>query len=275
VTSQATLKYDLTNSFAKTNETTMEHAPLLDKGEWKCNVVVKSGNIVDRENYFGMLENAIEGRDKYDQVEPPMLNGGISGYFPHPEWNEKIKMFCDDIRSISTIEGNEWKFVVNSQVNEKITLKFESLKDIPKDYEKYLVDEDRNLTFDLSKQDEVTTTSGNGIRNFKIVVGKKSYIENKNINSQPKEFSLSQNYPNPFNPRTTIRYTIPNASDVKLVIYDLLGREIDKLVNEKKEPGYYELIFDATNYSSGMYFYKLEARGEKNFTEVKKLLLIK
>ena len=82
----------------------------------------------------------------------------------------------------------------------------------------------------------------------------------------PNEFSLYQNYPNPFNPTTTIEYSIPaslNSSKgealVKLKIYDILGREIEVLVNEEQKPGYYEVKWDACNQSSGVYFYQLAA----------------
>ncbi len=84
----------------------------------------------------------------------------------------------------------------------------------------------------------------------------------------PAEFSLQQNYPNPFNPSTTIGYTLPAAENgheavgngwVRLVVYDLLGREVAVLVNEKKAAGYYEVRFDASKLSSGVYLYRLIA----------------
>ncbi len=70
-------------------------------------------------------------------------------------------------------------------------------------------------------------------------------------------FSLSQNYPNPFNPSTTIEFSIPKYSFVTLKVYDLLGREIEQLVNENLNGGQYSVRFDASNYPSGVYFYKL------------------
>ncbi|HSL87709.1 MAG TPA: M20/M25/M40 family metallo-hydrolase, partial [Ignavibacteriaceae bacterium] len=91
------------------------------------------------------------------------------------------------------------------------------------------------------------------------------------------DFILEQNYPNPFNPTTTIKYSIPDvgtglAPSVQLKIYDVLGKEIATLVNEEKQPGVYEVVFDASNLPSGTYFYRLQA-GET--TETKKLSLIK
>jgi photosystem II stability/assembly factor-like uncharacterized protein len=85
-------------------------------------------------------------------------------------------------------------------------------------------------------------------------------------------FSLSQNYPNPFNPSTTIRFDIPKSSHVKIVVYDLLGREIEELVNEERKPGSYEVIWNGNNFSSGVYFYKIIS---DDFVETKKMVLIK
>jgi hypothetical protein len=70
---------------------------------------------------------------------------------------------------------------------------------------------------------------------------------------------LLTNYPNPFNPRTTIKYELPKASDVRLAVYDLLGREVSVLVNEGKDAGVHEVRFDGSGLASGVYFYKLTA----------------
>ncbi len=88
----------------------------------------------------------------------------------------------------------------------------------------------------------------------------------------PNYYSLSQNYPNPFNPATQIKYTIPKAGNVVLRVYDVLGKEVKTLVNEKKEVGVYNIDFDASNLSSGIYFYRIEAG---DFTAVKKMMLVK
>jgi hypothetical protein len=94
----------------------------------------------------------------------------------------------------------------------------------------------------------------------------------------PNYYSLQQNYPNPFNPVTTITYTLPSAGDVKLVVYDMLGRVVRTLVNEKKDVGVYRQEFDAMNLASGIYFYKIEITDGANgvaFTDVKRMALLK
>jgi len=97
-------------------------------------------------------------------------------------------------------------------------------------------------------------------------------VEDEIDNNIPTEYALYQNYPNPFNPLTKIGFQIPNFEFVSLKIYDLLGREVAVLANEEKQPGVYELHFDASNLSSGIYYYKLVSG---NFIETKKMVLIK
>jgi len=86
------------------------------------------------------------------------------------------------------------------------------------------------------------------------------------------DFSLAQNYPNPFNPSTVIRYSVSSAQLVTLKIYDVLGREVATLVNEEKPSGNYEVEFNASKFSSGIYFYTLTA-GE--YTNTKKMILLR
>ena len=88
----------------------------------------------------------------------------------------------------------------------------------------------------------------------------------------PGEFNLSQNYPNPFNPTTKISWQLPISSHVSIKIFDLLGNEMTTLVNEFRTAGSYEVEFDASGLSSGMYFYKLEAG---NYSDIKKMVLIR
>ncbi|NOS83859.1 MAG: T9SS type A sorting domain-containing protein, partial [Ignavibacteria bacterium] len=94
-------------------------------------------------------------------------------------------------------------------------------------------------------------------------------IINENI---PTKYLLSQNYPNPFNPATTIKFAVPVAGLIKLSVYDILGREIEILANENLSAGTYSVNWNASNYPSGIYFYRLEGN---EFTETKKMVLIK
>ena len=102
-----------------------------------------------------------------------------------------------------------------------------------------------------------------------------------NLNSEvniglPVKFDLSQNYPNPFNPATTINYDIPVDGKVSIILYDISGREVSKLVNEVKPAGYYTVSFNGSSLSSGTYFYRIISEGNgQNFVATKKMMLLK
>jgi hypothetical protein len=98
-----------------------------------------------------------------------------------------------------------------------------------------------------------------------VSVGEKS-------NTIPENFQLKQNYPNPFNPVTKIEYQIPFESKVKIIIYDVEGKVVKILLNEQKSPGTYEIVWDASEFSSGVYFFKLSAG---SFVETRKMILTK
>ncbi len=97
-------------------------------------------------------------------------------------------------------------------------------------------------------------------------------IETINSPSLPSSYSLYQNYPNPFNPATVIRYSVPKDGNVKLTVYNAIGQKITELVNREVTAGIYEVNFDASRLTSGVYFYKIETQG---YTGTRKMLLIK
>ncbi len=92
------------------------------------------------------------------------------------------------------------------------------------------------------------------------------------ITTVPNKFNLEQNYPNPFNPVTSIKFDIPKDVNVNLTVYDILGKEVKTLVNSFTRSGSHEVVFDATGFASGTYFYRLTAG---DFTEVKKMVIVK
>jgi hypothetical protein len=103
--------------------------------------------------------------------------------------------------------------------------------------------------------------------------GSYKYSKEVEVNvTAPNKFSLEQNYPNPFNPTTTIKYAVPKAVNVELKVYDILGREVKTLVNAARNPGYYEVQFNAVNLASGVYFYRLKAG---DYIKTSKMLLLK
>ncbi len=104
-------------------------------------------------------------------------------------------------------------------------------------------------------------------------------IKNRQEPLDPESFHLKQNYPNPFNPTTTIKFALPTQSQVTVTIYDILGREVKELVNDRLQAGYYHFSWNASMYATGVYFYRIVAQSlsgdRRSFVKVKKLLLLK
>jgi len=93
----------------------------------------------------------------------------------------------------------------------------------------------------------------------------------------PKNFALEQNYPNPFNPSTTIRFALSTYARVTIKLYNALGQQVTNIINSELDAGIHETTFNASQLSSGVYFYMLEAQGANgsNFTATKRLILMK
>jgi len=127
----------------------------------------------------------------------------------------------------------------------------------------------------LLKNENTGWIVGNGGKVLKTTSGGIPNIikeENKNL-TPPVSFLLNQNYPNPFNPKTTIGYQLPKSSFIDLSIYNILGQEVATLVSEKLPAGNYKVEWDASGFTSGIYFYKLETKN--GFIQTKKLIVLK
>lgn len=140
------------------------------------------------------------------------------------------------------------------------------------------------LTFDLPLSDFTGLTSRANLAQLIMVATPNTvYVDNVLFhtgvssveeigNVVPQEFSLEQNYPNPFNPSTKIKFNLPEANNVKLAIYNALGQEVATLVNNYMSAGSYEFNFDASNLTSGIYFYSVSAG---RYSSIKKMMLVK
>jgi photosystem II stability/assembly factor-like uncharacterized protein len=127
---------------------------------------------------------------------------------------------------------------------------------------------------DLNSIHSFDGTNGWAVGNLGVIIANytpPTNVENEN-NIAPNSLVLEQNYPNPFNPSTTIKFSVPERSNTIIKVYNTVGSEVASLLNEVKQPGTYEVDFNATNLSSGTYFYSIET---DNFREVKKMMLLK
>jgi hypothetical protein len=131
------------------------------------------------------------------------------------------------------------------------------------------------LSFTLSSTDNnLSTIVGWGVTDNGII-SKLTYgnIGIHQISSEiPQNYKLEQNYPNPFNPSTIIKFSIPREGFVSINTYDILGKLVKNIFSGSLKPGNYETDFDASELSSGMYFYRLES---EKFSDVKKMIVVK
>ncbi|MBO6792298.1 MAG: S8 family serine peptidase [Balneolaceae bacterium] len=135
---------------------------------------------------------------------------------------------------------------------------------------------DQNPTYDYGTTGDFTVTltvtdNGGLTDTFEENVNIMS-VSNEVDGAVPTEFAIEQNYPNPFNPSTNINYSLPEASKVSIVVYDMLGQRVAEIVNSEKSAGYHTVTFDASALSSGMYVYQIKAGA---FSQTKKMMLIK
>ena len=128
----------------------------------------------------------------------------------------------------------------------------------------------------INKSDYIFAGTDVGI--FRSTISSINDINDLQLPKYPNIYKLGQNYPNPFNPSTTIEYQIPEESDVTLKVYDILGREVSVLVNGENNAGNYNVDFNVSNLTSGIYFYRIEAKSKvsnKQFSKVGKMILLK
>jgi hypothetical protein len=186
--------------------------------------------------------------------------------------NNKIVLELSNVSSTESANNLEVKLIRSSQ-----NLTFNQTEKI---IENITQGTETEATFNFDVAYSIENIEADTIE-FMITNNQSVYLTKQFIlqYSLPIEYKLEQNYPNPFNPTTKIRYSIPNVltteegnQNIVLKIYDILGNEVTTLVNEQKEPGYYEVDFNASGFASGVYIYRLIAN---NYVSVKKMMVLK
>jgi hypothetical protein len=254
----------------------------LQPGEWLVQISARAGQALDLENWAGVRSDAQPGFDRHELAEPPVIGKYIRVAFPHAEWQRPANDFSTDIRPASTNE-QVWEFAVHTnQVETWVHLNFSFLGDFPTDAEVFIIDEALKLAQNLRANPEYLFKSGkNGSEKMlKLIVGSAEFASSAagDIALVPAEFELLQNYPNPFNPETSIRYNLPAASNVKIEIYDLLGRRVRTLVNVNNQvAGYHQALWNGRDdggvpVASGVYIYRITTNAQ---SLARKMILMK
>jgi len=232
-------------------------------------------------NVIWLAEAENDSTYEYETIITKYLANGDSAWVKHFEnrSREPIALTADDegnvyVLGYARIDPDVDKLLLQKLDSEGRTVWMLDFDDKYFPYE-IAIDKDRQIIV-------CGIYYSNGRKVIKTIKYSQSGVTSANLNSKDvidKGFTLSQNFPNPFNPTTIIKYSIPASLNrakegtlIQLKIYDVLGREVKTLVNEAKQPGEYEVEFNAALLPSGVYFYQLKS-GE--FIQTKKMLLLK
>ena len=245
---------------------------------WFVNILSEMNGIKDNYLQFGTNELATDGFDnKFDNVKAPIAPAAnaIESYFFQTGWTNFATRFATNIQApLQNGVNKSWSFRVYAKQAGTFKISWlDIVNQIPQEirnsYNFVLrgpgISSGINMLVQTSYEFNVTA---GGTYSF-IINSTPTGIEDDLMNLS---FNLGQNYPNPFNPSTMINFSIKEAGLVTLKIYDILGNEVSTLVNDVKQPGRYDVRFEASNLPSGTYFYKL-VQGKNS--EIKKLMLLK
>ena len=241
--------------------------------------------------YDGIIASGAEVEEKYLAYERKYEIGRITGQSPE-YFNQLGSTFtslassAQDSISQKILEQYSILSKVGEQEYEESIGEFDAIiQQNPNTEEAFYAEIDAITTAILIEEADSTLQKGtlgkylvkpgeNYLRKLDAVLRKHFGNGDKESEKEtlPTEYTLYQNYPNPFNPLTTIKYDLPNAGDVSLIIYDILGRKVNELVNTKQEAGRYEIQFNASSLASGVYIYQLIA---EKYISAKKMILLK
>jgi hypothetical protein len=251
---------------------------VLDGPEVQIGIVYKSSLNKDESSFIGIDSRASADLNLFDSRKPPIFEDQGYIYFDRPEWDSKYPNFAGDVRP-QLGEGQSWVFNVHHPSKELGSISFPALGKLPAGYSALLLNKETGVITKLDNTKEVEFSSINGNASFELIIGKPEYLNQKTSNLTPAQFELFQNYPNPFNPATGIRFSLPQNSFVTIKIYDILGRSITTLASEVLPAGNHQYYFDGRSYSSGIFFYVMQAfepgTSKKIFSSSRKMILIK
>ncbi len=228
--------------------------------DWQIGINAVRGQYQDMNNFAGVHQNALDGFDHFDLPEPPSPGSFVSVYFYNPE----TPLMADFRAPADTAHGYRFDFAVVSNFTGTTVLSFYD-ENLPAGYRYTIVSDETGVRYDDPQAIEISANR----QDLVLYVGATPYIEKvtASYQSMPIAYTISQNYPNPFNPATNIKYALPVAGKVDLIVYDILGKVIRNLKSGSfQEAGYHSVSWDGTNnryqpVSSGIYFLTLRTSG--------------
>lgn len=209
-------------------------------------------------------------RQKAYRYYPPMKLSKFGVSFLK-EKNEGRTKFYHKVGDVYQQDRKHYQVVVKSNKRQHIHWKAH-IKGLDESAGVLVVDPKEGRMQILQQDEAYSYMAEVGQKTFDIYVGSLNELDEIRDNLIPAEFTLKQNYPNPFNPTTTIRFGLQKKGDVQLEVFDILGRKVQTLIDEKRSAGWHNITFDAQNLASGTYFYRLII-GQK--VQTHKMVLIK
>ena len=242
---------------------------------WQLRIVLVTSEGNDRQNYIGIAPDALQGRDAMDIQKP--AGPGAAPYLTFVHEAGASEVLGSDFRP-ELGEGQIWLFDVKNPGDGKAALSFPRESTLPKGLSVLLVDTETNERTNVLSDSLYEYASARSVTRFMLLVGPGDFGNNYLDSTIPDEFMLSHNYPNPFNPETAMNVSVPVESDVRLVIFSLLGEEVTLLVSGRLGAGRYAYVWDGKDLygrpvSSGVYLARLEVDGTPMF--VRKMLLLR
>jgi len=238
---------------------------------WAIAFFATTGEVFDSTTVIGAADGASSGFDnQFDAVKPPLPPGEnyVSLDLAHPDWDHPLgDYFARDIRStIAEGESKTW------QITSRTTSPSMDIH-----WEKFNFPDANHVAYKLSEQaplqslDAIDHLEMSASDTLWIQVGR-NVLGTERDSHIPTSYALEQNYPNPFNPSTTIRFALPKDSPVKITVYNMTGQVVDILLDRTIEAGYHTVKWSASDMSSGLYLYQIEAG---NFQQTRKCIILK
>ncbi len=241
--------------------------------DWKISITAKSESRATFPTILGTAKEAQKDVDRMDLEVPPTLPGELRVVFRHGKEFGAAGDYVSDIRPPLSNDRETWDFAVWPGQTRAIELNFDGLAEAPSDYDVILTDKEGHASQNL-RIEPVYRFITSVERHFTLTVMPKS---SAGTVLMPTRYELYQNLPNPFNPKTLIKYDLPEAADVRLEVFNILGQKVATLVNQYEAAGPKSVLWGGTDekgagVASGIYFYKLST---KEFSSAKRMLFLK
>ncbi|MFH0736446.1 MAG: T9SS type A sorting domain-containing protein [bacterium] len=256
-----------------------------------ANTLLAKGNINNKEIVIELLKNsesvslvsasindsASVDFDEHDYYAAPGNFEDISFKIYNNNLSSSYKYLFADTRPLIE-EGQMFDLQTKNNTGSPLEMVWNTIPEIYKDYETYLVDRRINKFYDLKTINKIELPAYYKENSFSLLIGSENYINGIKESLLPSEYILYQNYPNPFNAGTVIRYSLPFESEINITLYNIVGQVVKEMISTKQTAGYYEQQIQMNNFASGVYFYQINAKsidGKHNYSTTKKMVLLK